>query len=960
MSISFVYPLYLWFLFLIPLTVVLALFGRQKSARRRFWIGLIVRCLLLLLIILALAGIQLYLPSKELTAVFVMDYSDSISAMERARGEDIIRQSIATMPEGDQAAVVIFGEDALVERLAEEDNHLAELSSVPVSTRTDIFSAMQLAMALFPNEGSKRLVLLSDGRENIRQAVRQAEVAAMQNIELVYIPLGDQKPEGEVLVEALNVPTEVRFGQDFDLEVSIQSTLDTIADLQVFADSSLIYHREVNLQTGMNRYRVTIEKEETGFHRYRAIIVPDQDRQLLNNEASAFTQVQGAASVLIVEGSLGEAQNLEQALISAEMQVETISPEQMPALLEELARYDVIALVNVPISDLPAGALQALPVYVRDLGHGLLTVGGDHAYGAGGYLRTDLEAVLPVNMEVTSKDRKRNLALVVAVDKSGSMGRCHCDSSDLNQTYTRQEVGQPKVDIAKEAIMRSANALGSQDYLGVVGFDSQAHWALQITQLPELSVIENSIGTITANGQTNLQAGISAAFDALVNVDAGRKHVILLTDGWSNSGDISGLIYKMNEAGITVSLVAAGGGSADYLRSLAEAGGGRYYAAKDMLSVPDIFLQETVQSVGEYIIEEPFYPLPGNPSPILRGLDEGLLPPLQGYNGTTVKRTARLDLLTPRGDPLLSSWQYGLGKAAAWTSDLKGQWAIDWLHWDNFSRFSAQLIGYLLPANRTEGLTVQTEVQDQGVLLRMLAEDEQGHSLNNLDVKARVIDPDLEIQEISLKQVSAGEYEILSALDKPGTYLITFSASDDIVPVGQATIGLVVPYSPEYRSGGLNLALLEHLAQITGGGELVEPTKVFLHDLYSKPNAAEIWHTLLLMVALLFPLDVTLRRLSLTRRDWQEFYQHIQQPFIKLKASNVGQAPRILGALFEARQRARQPKQESARDVHLSMSMDVPTSQNVSENRGSENGSSSKDAIQRLQAAKRRARGKNG
>ena len=310
-------------------------------------------------------------------------------------------------------------------------------------------------------------------------------------------------------------------------------------------------------------------------------------------------------------------------------------------------------------------------------------------------------------MDVQSKTRESNLALVLAVDKSGSMGRCHCDNPDLNQSYTATETGLPKVDIAKEAIMRSANALSQQDYIGVVAFDSVARWAFSLNSLPDQTTLENAIGAVKAEGQTNLQSGLEAAFAALQKVDARRKHVILLTDGWSRSGDLTATVTKMHEAGITVSIVAAGGGSAEYLKDLATLGGGRYYAAVDMLQVPNIFLKETVTSVGEYLIEEPFYPVPASPSPILRGIDTAKLPMLKGYNGTTAKSAARIDLLTPRGDPLLASWYYGLGRAAAWTSDLKGQWASELVTWDGFPRLVAQLAAWLVPPAEQEGLTAR-------------------------------------------------------------------------------------------------------------------------------------------------------------------------------------------------------------------------------------------------------------
>jgi len=925
MSVSFIYPGFLWGLLLIPLTVGLGLIGRRSWSKARLWAGLGLRALLLALIVLALAGLQIHLPSSTLSVVFVLDKSDSIAPPQQAGGEETIRLAIQAMPSGDRAAVVVFGKDALVERLAGPETGLAALASVPVTTRTDISSALQLALALFPDEGAKRIILLSDGRENLNQALQQAEIAGMEEIEVRYSPLSGDTGTAEVLVERLEAPVQTRQGQNITLAIAIRSTVTTGATLRVLADGEPVESREVLLKPGSNAFDIPIPEQAPGFHRFRVQIVPDRDNRLQNNESSAFTVVQGPPAVLLVEGQAGEAKNLEDALRAAKVVTTTISPQHLPGTLAELAQYDAIALVDVPADQMPVSAMDNLPAYVRDLGRALLTVGGENAYGAGGYLRTPLETALPVNMDVQSKKRESNLALVLTVDKSGSMGRCHCDSPDLNQSYTARETGLPKVDIAKEAIMRSANALSQQDYVGVVAFDAVARWAYPLHLLPDQTTLENAIGAVKAEGQTNLQSGLEAAFASLQQVEARRKHVILLTDGWSRSGDLIATVTKMHAAGITVSIVAAGGGSAENLKELATLGGGRYYAATDMLQVPDIFLKETVTSVGEYLIEEPFYPVPANPSPILRGIDTAKLPLLKGYNGTTAKNTARIDLLTPRGDPLLASWQYGLGRAAAWTSDLKGKWSAELVAWDGFPRLMAQLAAWLIPPAAEEGLSARVSQQEQGSLLQLGVNDAKGSPLNNINANAHVILPNLKTEDIPLKQVGAGQYAATAAFDEPGTYLVTLSAKDDIRPIGQITTGLVVPYSPEYRAGTLNLDLLERLAALTrpktapadATGALNQPQDAFTHNLPAAPGSRELWQTLLVLAALFFPLDVALRRLQLSRRDvalaraW--FVDRLPlRP--GLPGRRVGE-PRRLEGLFQARGRARErstaPKPQS-------------------------------------------------
>ena len=903
MRVSFIYPNLLWLLLVVPTTVALALLGRRRLTPTRFWGGLALRVLLLVLIVLALAGIQLRLRADTLTAVFVVDVSDSIPATEQSRGEALVRQAVEAMPDGDRAAVVVFGQDALVERMASEEQTLPTLASVPVTARTDIAAALQLGLALFPDDGAKRLVLLSDGRENLGHALAQAELAAAHGIELTYVPLSGPEGDVEVLVEALDAPADVRQGQGFDLTVVVHSTAQVGAALRIFGDGRLIHSQGVRLRAGTNRFLVPVEAAETGFRRFRAQVVPDADTRLQNNEASAFTVVHGPPRVLVVGGQPAEGYNLAQALRAAEMEVELLPPSELPTTLPELAAYDTVVLANVPAAALPSGALELLQAYVRDLGKGLLMTGGEDAFGAGGYLRTPLEEALPVDMDVRTKEQSPNLALVLAVDKSGSMGRCHCDNPDLNQTYVRREVGQPKVDIAKEAIMRAAAALGHQDYIGVVAFDDAARWALEVQQLMDFVTLEQSIGAIRAEGQTNMRSGVEAAYTALQGVEARLKHVILMTDGWVRSGELTALAREMREQGVTLSVVAAGGGSAEYLAQLAQSGGGRYYPAADILRVPDFFLKETVKAVGQYIVEEPFYPLPSSPSPVLRGLDPAALPPLLGYNGTTPKGTARVALSTPRGDPLLATWQYGLGRAAAWTSDLKGQWAADWLAWDDFSRFAAQLVAWTLPVPQVEGVFAQAALEDDQAVICVEATDKAGRPRNFLNMSATIIGPDLRAVEVGLSQVGAGRYQALVALSQPGTYLVQLGVSEGGEPLGRQMLGLVVPYSPEYKTSGTNQSLLGQLAGLTGGGRLPEPVAAFLHNLPSADRAREIWGALLLMAASLFPLDVAVRRVMLGPQDLRRAVVWLRE---RLPARRVRpERERALGQLFRARDRAR-------------------------------------------------------
>jgi uncharacterized membrane protein/Mg-chelatase subunit ChlD len=969
MSISFLYPYALWLLLLIPLTIGLALVGPQRPTRFRFWSGLVLRVLLLVMIVMALAGIQVRLPSNLLTVVFVLDISDSLLPDQQAQGEAFIQEAILGMEKGSQSAIVIFGKDALVERLASAESRLAPFSSIPVTVGTDIESALQLGLALFPDEGARRLVLLSDGRENIGQAIEQAEFAAAHGVELSYVPLGGPQGEAEVLISALESPAVVRQGQDYEVRVLVESSVVNNATLRVFGDGVLIYTHDVILQAGTNRFLVPVKAGETGFRRFSARILPDVDTRLQNNEAGTFTVVFGPPSVLVVEGQPGEAENLQRALEAAEMQVTRIAPEALPASLPELAAFESVVLVNVSAEALPPGVMEVLQVYVRDLGRGLLMVGGEETFGAGGYLRTPLEATLPVDMDVRTTEQTPNTAVVLAVDKSGSMGRCHCDDPDLNQTYDRLEVGQPKVDIAKAAILSASSALGREDYLGVVAFDAAPKWSIDVQKLLDAVSVEQSIGAITADGQTNLEAGVREAYSSLENVEARVKHVILMTDGWVRGGDVIALAREMREKGITLSVVAAGEGSAEFLELLALSGGGRYYPAEDIFKVPEFFLKETVKTVGRYINETPFYPLPDEGGhPILRGLDAATLPALLGYNGTTPKTTARVPLSTPAGDPLLATWQYGLGKAAVWTSDLKGQWAVDWVGWEGFSRFTSQLVAWTLPTPQVEGVEATASFHEGEAQLQVNAIDQADQPRNFLEVEAALIAPDLDSTPVTLDQVGPGRYEASVPLNQTGAYLAQVTVSEGGQVIGQQTIGLAVPYSAEYKTSGTDIALLSRLAELTGGGQLNGPLDAFLFNLPSAARAREIWAPLLLIVALLFPLDIAIRRVMLGGQDFRNAGSWIRSrlPFFK-RAEGTGEREPVLGQLFSARERARQrqtrQREDQVKPMPASKRTHTPQPTEPAKDDGVAKGEDlptpteqAEDTLARLRSAKQRSR----
>ncbi len=618
---------------LLAVVIALHLSSRRRLGKGRRRAALLVRVLLLTFLVGALAGLQLVLPVDRLAVVFVVDLSDSVGTAGREDALAYLRESLAEKQDEDVAGIVAFGADALVERLPSDLAEIDRIASTPVRDATDIGAALRLAGALFPDDAQKRIVLLSDGNDTTGSGQSEAALAAARGIqvETVLTGLGGRD---EALVQRLTSPSTARLGESVDVSGDITSSVEQPATVRLFVNGELAGTKEVALDAGTTRVTFNFTPKDPGFLRFRMVVEAARDTFNQNDRAEANTIVKGEPKVLVVKGDETVAAELVTALETERQVVDTVIPEGLPSDLAGLADYDSIVLVDVPRLRLTDKAMAALQVYVRDLGRGLVMVGGPRSYGAGGYTDTPLEETLPVDMGVRDREKQPDVALVVVIDKSGSMDACHCNSFDGGMGGGSGTGGARKVDIGKEAILRAASALSAKDELGVVAFDQDAHWVIQTAPLGGLQDIQAQIAGITPNGQTNIFAGLDQAVQSLEGATATRRHIILLTDGWSSSGQYDAILKQMKADGITLSTVGAGGGSNPFLEKLAKDGGGRFYNAANPASIPDIFLKETQQVSGQQIVEEPFFPILTSSSPVLRGIDDGLprLPGLQRHD----------------------------------------------------------------------------------------------------------------------------------------------------------------------------------------------------------------------------------------------------------------------------------------------------------------------------------------
>ena len=302
MGVSFIFPTALWlFALLVPLWWLALAVPRRLSAPR-FWASLAARMALVGALILAIAGAQLIRRTDRLTTVFLIDSSDSVSPSARGQAEAFVQDALKTMRPGDQAAVVVFGENALVERVPSDATTLGRISSTPVAARTNLQEAVQLGLALLPADSEQRLVLLSDGGENQGKVLEGSRLAAARGVPISFVDFNTSGSGPEALISALDAPTNVRAGAQFELVTTVESTVAQSAQLSLFGDDTLLQARDVQLQAGVNTFRLPLTAAGQGFQHYRAQIVPALDFRRQNNEAATLVRVAGAPRVLLVEG----------------------------------------------------------------------------------------------------------------------------------------------------------------------------------------------------------------------------------------------------------------------------------------------------------------------------------------------------------------------------------------------------------------------------------------------------------------------------------------------------------------------------------------------------------------------------------------------------------------------------------------------------------------------------------
>jgi uncharacterized membrane protein len=695
---------------------------------------------------------------------------------------------------------------------------------------------------------------------------------------------------------------------------------------------------------------------------------PGQDTIEENNRATAYTQVRGHGQVLLIEdsGTKGQFDHFVDVLRQENLVVTRQTTDQLFTSLAELQRFDTVVLANVPRAggeDEAAGVtsfsdeqIAMLARNTQQFGAGLVMLGGPNSFGAGGWTNTEVEKALPVDMQIKNVKIAPIGALILAIDRSGSM------------------CGEP-LEICKQAAIATIKMLGPQDYVGVIVFDDTPQWAVTLRKNDNPAESIRLVSKVECGGGTNLEPAMRNAYTKLNTVRTSVKHLVVLTDAMTPPADFLGMAAQAKRAGITTSSVGAGPGTdVALLRGIAQNGGGKFYAVNNLKTVPRIFMKEARRLAMPLIFERMGNPFAVRVENRQHELIQGMsVPPgITGFVQTTVKENPLVEVSMQSTLPasednrtILASWTYGLGRSVAFTTDAgesNQRWAGSWKQWPEYRKFFSRMVRWSMrPIDDSGRFLLATDVEDGRIKVVVSAWDDKDRFLNDLPVSGTVVGPDMEPRTMTFQQTAPGRYVGEAPAADSGSYLLAIHPGGGRAPLRS---GVSVPYSAEFRDREANLTLLSELAKAppTGGqpGVLVESlaqataaenpaVNSFRHDLAKARSVEPIWPLLALIVGCLFLCDIGVRRVQMSlawvgpmwalvrdrvmRREAVEQAVPTMARLRSLKAEvGEGIERRRSAARFEASPEATAEPATSAQSILAEQAVEVQQSQPVATN----------------------------
>lgn len=833
----------LWLLLFIPILIYLIWTWRRdkNSFRKEAKVVFFIRLLAIFCLILGLTNPYLLLPIKEEQVLFLVDRSASVQGTDQQVAE-WIEKSMSTRKDSHLVGVYTFAEDFQSEvALTSGEVNLPVFAPMKDPGDTDIARALQLSTGIVEPNKATRIVLFTDGIETTGSVTDELVKITGGNVTIDVVQLNRIATE-DVAITSFETPPVAFEGEQQQLNVELESTTNTEGEILLYQNDELISRQHLTLEQGTNTFTFRNSSAGEGLLKYEVQVVIAGDGLIENNKLTSVTNVESSPQLLIVTHERNNS-NIASVIDQAAIKTDVIDSTELPFDLSNYLAYDAIIFDNVPGHVVGEQKMTVIEQAVKNFGVGFMMVGGKNSFGLGGYFKTPIEKLLPVEMEIKGKHQLPSLGLVIVMDRSGSMSGS-------------------KFEYAKEAAARSVEMLREGDTLGFIAFDDRPWEIIETASLENKEEALDTILSVGVGGGTEIYSSLALAYERLSPLKLQRKHIILLTDGQSaTSNDYEALIEEGSQDLITVSTVAVGQ-DADraLLENIAEIGGGSFYDVADESTIPAIMSTETAMISRTYIEDNPFYPIIYGDAAWTSLFAEGV-PQMNAYIATTPKQTASIIAESEKEDPVLAEWMYGLGRTIAFTSDSTGEWSGDFANWNNWGNFWNTAVSRLLPAYSEVPFTIQkssdgsytvADPTGKSSFIEVTAVNEKGEEL-----------------PVTSEPIAPGKSRV-TVESEPG--LVFFRVSNEQDALYQA--GISIPYSAEYKVQKANSNLLEQIASQTGGKLLTEASEVFRPIEIKSSDKQSIQQMLVLAAIILFFIDITIRRFG---------FRQLIAPFYKLK-----------------------------------------------------------------------------
>jgi Ca-activated chloride channel homolog len=786
-----------WLIGLLPLLIALRYSLVDRSKRNKY-AAVTLRMVAVVLLILAVCRPFIGLKSDDVHVAFILDVSESVDLKSAREAVDTIQACIDQLNPSDSWSLCLVADG--VKYLERTEDAISELDSwLQTAPDNDYRSASKLADALlaarlcFPASKARRIVLCTDGRPTHQDTQDALGLLEKEGIDLRMYELSGLK-KAEACIQSIKPSTTTAFeGEVVRMAVKIKANQRMDATLTILNQAVVVARKGLQLNPGgSHTVDLEVPMNTSGATHWTAELNAERDHFLINNKATCTVTVGGKPRILILHGTPREMGPFKKAMAEQGFEIDLRDTHGMPDDLASLLAFDAVILANIAATDMSPRQMGLLKRYVADFGGGLAMFGSNNSFGLGGYHNTPVEEVLPLISRYEKEKQQPSVAMVLVIDKSGSMS------------------GMP-IELARQAAKATVDLLGRQDHIGVVGFDGQAFVVSPMRSVTEAEAVKNAINTLASGGGTSMYPGIDTAFQMLQGAPAQIKHVIILSDGQSQQADHQALVADMAATGITVSTIALGNADRALLASLAEIGQGRYYETADPANIPQIFTKETIETSRSAVKEDLFNLVRVSDHSLLSGFDNADFPVVLGYVMATVKPATQLLLVAHSGDPVMAVSRHGLGSTLAYTSDVTAKWGSPWLAWNQFGRFWSQALRGILRRQSTEGLYLQQSQDDGRWTIDITRLDPSGRPVTGVRFEAQAVDEAEGIHDVTVEEVGLGRYRAIVPVGDSETLALRL---DDPDHNKMAILHFNKPYPAEYSLAGSIAPSLQEVSRL--------------------------------------------------------------------------------------------------------------------------------------------------